>query len=166
MNSTKKILVVDDDIDVINVLQTILKNEGYEVVYANGKNEGLELLKAEKPDLAIFDVMMSTRFEGFELAKAVRELDEFKNLPVILQTSIYVIETSENDMIKLAHEFRKSMDNKELDALLVQNTITGEAGIDYYDENKKNVWVPVSAFVKKPVDSKVLLPLIEKFLKK
>ncbi|MBN2892793.1 MAG: response regulator [Bacteroidales bacterium] len=164
MNTTKKILVVDDDIDVINILQTILTNEGYQVVTANGKKEGLEKLNAEKPDLAILDVMMSTHFEGFELAKAIRDTKEFSHIPVVMQTSIYVMETSENDMIKMAHEFRKTISNKELDVLLIQNTVNGEAGIDYIDENKKTIWVPVNGFIKKPVDSKKLLPQIEKLL--
>lgn len=161
---TKKILVTDDDIDVINILETILKNEGYEVITANGKIEGLEKMKAEKPDLAILDVMMSTHFEGFEMAKEIRETEEIKNIPILLQTSIYVMETMENDMIKMAHEFRKTMTNKELDVLLIQNTLNGEAGIDYIDENKNTHWVPVNGFIKKPVDSKKLLPKIEKLL--
>ena len=66
---TKKILIVDDDIDVITVVKAILNKEGYEVIYANDKIEGIKKAWAEKPDMAILDVMMTTHFEGFEMAK-------------------------------------------------------------------------------------------------
>ena len=164
MKTTKRILVCDDDIDIINVLQTILSNEGYHVITANNKKEGLEKMKSEKPDLAILDVMMTTTYEGFEFAKTIRQTPELSQIPVLLQTSIYVLETTENDMIKMAHEFRKSMPGNELDVLLIQNTYTNECGIDYIDENQKTHWVPVNGFIKKPVDSKRLLPQIEKLL--
>jgi CheY-like chemotaxis protein len=164
MKNTKKILVVDDDVDVQNIIKTILTNEGYNVIIASGKKEGFELLKSEKPDLAILDVMMSTKFEGFELAKQIRDLAEFKNLPLLIQTSIYVLETTDNDIIKYTHELRNSMNDEELKVLLVQNPYTGEAGIDYFDEEKKNVWVSISGFIKKPIESKKLLPQVAKFL--
>jgi len=45
---TKKILIVDDDIDVITIIQTILKKEGYEVIYANDKVEGMKKIREEK----------------------------------------------------------------------------------------------------------------------
>ncbi len=164
MNTTKKILVVDDDIDVINILQTILSNQGYKVLTANGKNEAIDKLKAEKPDLAILDVMMSTQFEGFELAEEIKNTQEIKDTPILFQTSIYILETTENDIIKIAHEFRKTMNDKELNVILVKNTITNESGIDYIDEKRKTHWIPVNGFIKKPVDSKKLLPQIEKII--
>jgi len=162
---TKKILVVDDDIDVINIIETILTNEGYTVITANDKIEGLKKLKSEKPDLAVLDVMMTTHFEGFEMAKEIIEAPEFKNIPVLIQTSIEVLQTSENDVVKMAHEYRKSMSSRDLDVLLVENKATGKAGVDYLNEEGKSVFVSVSGFVKKPVDSKKLLPAIEKLLK-
>ena len=75
---SKKILIVDDDIDVINVIQTILEHEGYEVSSANNKKEGLEKAREIKPDLAILDVMMTTHYEGFELAKELTSDPDFK----------------------------------------------------------------------------------------
>ncbi|MBN2662423.1 MAG: response regulator [Bacteroidales bacterium] len=164
MNTTKKILVVDDDIDVINIIETILSNQGYQVITANNKTQGLEKLHSEKPDMAILDVVMTTLFEGFEMAKEIRQNPDFKNLPILLQTSIYVLETTENDIIKIAHEYRKTMNDKELNVILVRNAITLEAGIDYIDENKTTHWVPVNGFLKKPVESKKLLPEIKKLI--
>jgi len=161
---TKKILVVDDDIDVINIIETILTNEGYEVITANDKIEGLAKLKSEKFDLAVLDVMMTTHFEGFELAQEILNSIELKNIPILIQTSIEVLQTSEQDVVKMAHEYRKSMSSRDLDVLLVENKYTGKAGVDYLSEEGKSIFVPVNGFIKKPVDSKKLLPAISKLL--
>jgi CheY-like chemotaxis protein len=159
---TKKILVVDDDIDVINIIETILTNEGYKVITANNKIEGLKKIKSENPDLAVLDVMMTTHFEGFELAQEIITVN--KNLPILIQTSIEVLQTSEQDVVKMAHEYRKSMSSRDLDVLLVENKDNGKAGVDYLTEDGKSVFVPVSGFIKKPVDSKKLLPALKKLL--
>jgi len=83
-----KILLVDDDPDLIIAVQTILENKGYEVAAAYNKKEGLELLLSEKPDLAILDVMMEGSHDGFELARTIKQVPEFKNLPIIMLTSV------------------------------------------------------------------------------
>ncbi len=163
--TSKKILVVDDDIDVINIIETILTNEGYTVVTANDKVEGWKKMQSEKPDLAILDVMMTTHFEGFEMAKQIIESPEFKNVPVLIQTSIDVLQTNQQDVVRMAHEYRKSMSSRDIDVLLLENVDTGKAGIDYLAEDGKSVFIPVNGFIKKPVDSKKLLPAIAKLLK-
>jgi len=152
METTKKILVVDDDLDVQNIIRTILENENYEVMIAGGKKEALEMMAIHKPDLAILDVMMESKFEGFELAKTIRENSETKQLPILFQTSIYVLDTTDNDIIKYTHELRKSLKDDELRALLIQNTTKGIAGIDYYDESSNNVWIPIQGFITKPIE--------------
>jgi len=161
---TKKILLVDDDIDVINVLETILTHEGYEVTYANNQKEGMVKAKQFKPDLAILDVMMTTQFEGFEMAKAVKTSPEFKEMPIIMLTSIEVLITTKPDVQAIAREFRKDPDFKDMDVLLVKDTVTGKAGIDYKAEDGKSIWLPVDGFLAKPVDSKKILPEVKKLL--
>ena len=104
--NTQKILIVDDDIDIINVMSTILENEGYEVVTANNKEEGLELAKAEIPDMAILDVMMTTHYEGFELAESLVNEPVFKNMPILMQTSIEILTTTKESVREMAREFR------------------------------------------------------------
>ncbi len=86
----KKILIVDDDVDLIKSLQAILENQQYDVVTALNKKEGMEKARSEKPDLAILDVMMETTQEGFEMSRELREEPEFKNLPIIILTGIDV----------------------------------------------------------------------------
>jgi DNA-binding response OmpR family regulator len=64
-----KILIADDDQDIRDSLQTILGSRDYEVVTAVDKTDGIEKIRAEKPDLAILDVMMSTWQDGFEMSR-------------------------------------------------------------------------------------------------
>ncbi len=164
MEKTKKIVIVDDDIDIITVVASILKAKGYEVFSANDKTEGLQLIRSIKPDLAILDVMMTTQFEGFELAKELVEDKSINDIPVIIQTSIEVLTTTKASVQAMAREFRNSDDYSDLRVILVKDMITGNAGVDYLDEKGKNVWFPVSAFVRKPVSSDVLLPEVARLL--
>lgn len=164
MKKFKKIVIVDDDIDIINVVESILSSKGYQVLSANDKKEGLELIKREMPDLAILDVMMSTHFEGFELAKEIVTDNELKNIPIIIQTSIEVLTTTSPSVMDMAREFRQKPEFSDLRVILIKDLTTGNAGVDYLNENDETVWFPVNAFVKKPVNASVLIPEIEKLL--
>ncbi|MDP2724207.1 MAG: response regulator [Bacteroidales bacterium] len=164
MNTKKKIVIVDDDIDIINVVEAILTAKGYVVLSANDKKQGIELLKKDKPDLAILDVMMTTHFEGFELAKEIIDDPELKDMPVIIQTSIDVLTTTKPSVQAMAREFRKDPAYSDLRVILVKDLVTGNAGVDYLNENDESIWFPVNAFVRKPVSANVLIPEIEKLL--
>lgn len=164
MKTSKKILIVDDDMDVIITLQTLLKSNGYEVITAMNKEEGLEKLRNDPPDLAILDVMMTTPFEGFELAEQMLASDEFKNIPFLIQSSIDILTTTKASVQEMAREYRKDPNFKDLRVLLVKNINDGTAGIDYMDENGKTHWFFVRGFIRKPVDGKKILPEIEKHI--
>ena len=164
METRKKILIVDDDIDIINVVVALLASRGYDVVSANNKAEGLEMIKSEKPDLAILDVMMTTPFEGFELAKEIVEDPALKDLPIIMQTSIDVLETTKPYVQEMARQFRHDPAFSDLRVILVKDVVSGSAGVDYLNEAGSNIWFPVNAFVKKPVSAEVLLPEVERLL--
>ena len=159
-----KILIVDDDVDIINVLQTILENENYTVITANDKTEGLKKAKEEKPDLAILDVMMTTQYEGFEMAKELKENKMFSNMPIIMQTSIEIIETTKSSVQDMAREFRQDPKYTELQVILLKDIVTGNAGIDYRAEDGRSIWLPVNGFLRKPVDSSKLLPILSNLL--
>jgi CheY-like chemotaxis protein len=161
METAKKILLVDDDLDVIAVVETILVNEGYDVITACNKEEGLSLAKSEKPNLAILDVMMTTQYEGFELAEAFVKSKEFAAMPVMLQTSIEVFESTDDDVMNYARNYRQKRVGKEMDVLLIQNYQSKNAGIDYRDEDGKNHWLPVRGFIRKPVNAKTLISSIQ-----
>jgi len=163
MEFSKKILLVDDDPDVIAVSEIILTNEGYEVLSANNSVEALEILENNIPDYMILDVMMDTQFEGFVLAKNIKENPKFSQSKVFIQTSVDVLQTQENDVIKMAHEYRSTVSKEELNVILIQNPVSGKAGVDYLDENNENRWLPVDGFIKKPVEAYKILSLLEQF---
>ncbi len=164
MNIAKKILIVDDDVDVLTIIQTILENEGHEIIVAENKVEAIEKAKAEKPDLAICDVMMTTHYEGFELAKQLKNEEDFHGMPVLMQTSIDVFTSPNEEAMRLARRYLENVNSKDLDVLLVENAKTKAAGIDYKNEDGKMVWLPVDGFIRKPVKAKTLLEAVDRVL--
>ena len=83
----KKVLFVDDDVDFCEVAKILLESKGYEVVLAYDGKEGLEKVRAEKPDLVILDVMMP-EMNGYDVCVVVKADPELKKIPVILLTGV------------------------------------------------------------------------------
>lgn len=81
-----KVAIVDDDIDIIDAVSLILKNQGIEVVSATNSTDGLKLIESERPDLILLDVMMEEPDDGFFLAMKLRKMGFEK--PILLLTSI------------------------------------------------------------------------------
>ncbi len=96
----KKILIVDDDTDLVQTLEAALKYNGYEVVCAYSGAEGLKKLRETSPDLIILDVMMETDTAGFEIAYQIRSerpaslYKDFKDIPIIMLTAINQVTNS------------------------------------------------------------------------
>jgi len=90
-----KILIVDDDPDIVLATRLSLERAGHQVIAASNGSEGLEKLKAERPDLIILDVMMDTATEGFQLALKLRsrdpasELADYRDIPILMLTAIH-----------------------------------------------------------------------------
>ena len=83
-----KILVVDDGRDFIKITRMILQSQKYEVITAANGEEGLEVMRREKPDLVILDVMMSYILEGLDTRRQMAADPNLKNIPVIMSTSL------------------------------------------------------------------------------
>ena len=83
-----KILIIDDDLDLVEVLKITLTAAQYTVITASNKTEGMEKIISEKPTLIVLDVMMTTWQEGFELSRELKNNPEFKNIPILMLTSI------------------------------------------------------------------------------
>ncbi|TKJ36625.1 MAG: response regulator [Planctomycetes bacterium B3_Pla] len=83
-----KILIVDDDPDFRVVMKTVLEGEQYNVVTASTRAEGMERISADKPDLVILDVMMSTWSDGFEMARELKKNPDYKDTPIIMLTGV------------------------------------------------------------------------------
>ncbi len=85
----EKILLVDDDPDILDALAMILEAEGYQVVTARDGIEGLANLKTEKPDLLILDLLMP-KMDGFAVCKELQDprWSKFKDIPILILTSV------------------------------------------------------------------------------
>ena len=81
----KKVLIVDDDFDFLEQLDMMLSSE-FEVIKAGGQTEAEELLKTEKPDLAVVDLMMENTDGGFALSYHIKK--KYPDVPVIIVTSV------------------------------------------------------------------------------
>ena len=81
------ILLVDDDVDMIEAYKLVVTQHGPEVKVAYSAEEARELLKSERPDAIVLDVMMERLDSGFDLAREVNQ--QFPDLPVILLTGIH-----------------------------------------------------------------------------
>ncbi len=81
----KKVLIIDDESDMLFLLEEALRDKGYHVVLAGNGEEGIEKAKAEKPDLIVTDVMMP-RLSGYEFVKKVRAEASLKKIPIIVMS--------------------------------------------------------------------------------
>jgi CheY-like chemotaxis protein len=86
MDNKKTIMVVDDNPDIITIVRTILEGKGYSVLSATSGPELLNLLKTQKPDLIILDIMMP-EMDGLEVLTRLKGLTETATIPVILLTA-------------------------------------------------------------------------------
>jgi CheY-like chemotaxis protein len=84
----KKVLIIDDDIDLVEAMRITLEGAGLTVIDAQDGQKGLEKVKREKPDLVILDVMMGTQDEGFHIAYALRQDPATADLPIIMVTAV------------------------------------------------------------------------------
>jgi two-component system, OmpR family, response regulator VicR len=82
----RKVLCVEDEPDMIELVRLILEREGFEVVGAVGGQEGLEAVRREKPDLILLDLMMPD-MDGWEVYRQVRADPKLKQTPVIVVTA-------------------------------------------------------------------------------
>jgi two-component system alkaline phosphatase synthesis response regulator PhoP len=85
----KKILIVDDDPDILAAIGAVLEARNYEVATARDGEEGLARLKEEKPDLMILDLLMP-RKDGFAVCKELKDprWSKYSDMPILMLTSI------------------------------------------------------------------------------
>ncbi len=90
-----KILIIEDDPDMVTALRLPLEAEGYEVHTASSGQEGLQKVKEIEPDLIILDVMMETTTAGFQVSLQLRSPDPnseyapYRDIPILILTAIH-----------------------------------------------------------------------------
>ena len=131
MDNKVKILIVDDDPDIVEAMKVVLESKQYQVAVAKSGEEGLEKVKAEKPDLIILDIMMETKDKGFDVARGLKKDQKYKDIPILMLTAI-----------------------KE------------RTGLDFKNEAGDKDWLPVDAYMNKPLKPEELIAKVEAFLEK
>ena len=126
----KKVLMIDDDPEFVEAITNILDAKGYDVVSAGDGKDGVAKAKQEKPDIILLDVMMTTKSEGFDVARELSKDANLKGTPVIMLTGV-------RKEMNLPFGFEPDAD-----------------------------WLPVKAFLEKPVKPETLLRTIEENIKK
>ncbi|MUG99887.1 response regulator [Scytonema sp. UIC 10036] len=95
METSPKILIIDDEPDNFDVIDTLLESEGYQLSYASNGNKALNLLKTFQPDVILLDVMMP-QMNGIEFCQKFKSHSQWKHIPVIMVTSL----TDKEDLSK------------------------------------------------------------------
>lgn len=86
--ANEKILIIDDDPDIVEAMRVVLESRNYRVTSAKNGEEGLGKARADKPDLVILDVMMETSDKGFDVARQIKWDKGCKDIPIIMLTAI------------------------------------------------------------------------------
>lgn len=82
----KKILIVDDEQDIVETLQFVLETDGYECITAFDGESALNLAKTEKPDLMILDVMLP-KINGYKICRLLKFDSKYKDIPILMVTA-------------------------------------------------------------------------------
>ena len=80
---TKKVLIVDDELNIVAALEFLLQKSGYEVMAAQNGDEALKRVESFVPDLVLLDVMMP-RISGYEVCRRMRERADWKHIKIIM----------------------------------------------------------------------------------
>jgi len=86
VNMAGKILVVDDEPDILKMVTFRLKKEGYEVITAKDGQEALDLINRERPDLVLLDLRLPV-MDGYEVCKRLKTDKNLKQIPVVFLTA-------------------------------------------------------------------------------
>ena len=90
-----KILMIDDDPDIVLAVRLTLESAGHTVAEALNSTTGIQALKADRPELIILDVMMDTNTEGFQMAMKLRNPDPtsefaaYRDIPILMLTAVH-----------------------------------------------------------------------------
>ncbi len=82
----KKVLVVEDESDLVAALEVRLKAEGYDVITALDGEEGLRKAREESPDLIILDIMLP-KMDGFKVSRLLKFDERYEHVPIIMLTA-------------------------------------------------------------------------------
>jgi DNA-binding response OmpR family regulator len=82
----KRVLIADDEPNIVTALEFLLRRSGYEVSIARNGDAALKLVEAQRPDLVLLDVMMPLR-SGYEVCQRMRERADWRHIKIIMLTA-------------------------------------------------------------------------------
>ncbi|MCX5635323.1 MAG: response regulator [Planctomycetota bacterium] len=83
-----RVLIIDDDPEFVEAMANVLDAKGYVVDSAPNGKIGIAKAREQKPDIILLDVMMTTKSEGFDVAREIHKEEKLKSVPVILITGV------------------------------------------------------------------------------
>ena len=87
MSDEKKIIVIDDEPDIVTFLTVLLEDNGYKVISAKDGREGLERIARERPQLVLLDITMPEK-SGVRCYRELRENPDLKSIPIVIVTGV------------------------------------------------------------------------------
>ena len=120
MAKTARILIVDDNQDLLFTMETFLTRNGFDVQTADDGQKGLALIKTSRPDLILLDIMMETTFSGLDVCKAVRSDASLSDIPIIGisgigdEMGIRIDKWGDDDYFSVDEFFEKPVDREKL----------------------------------------------------
>jgi len=82
----KKIIIVDDEPDILRTLEIFLKSEGFDVTVASDGIEALNRIRKEKPDLIVLDIMLP-KLDGYSICRMLKFDERYKKIPIVVFTA-------------------------------------------------------------------------------
>jgi DNA-binding response OmpR family regulator len=83
---TKKIIYIEDDLEMIDLVKMILNRRGYEIIGAHGGQRGLDLIESQNPDIILLDLMMPD-VDGWEVYHQIKSNEKTQKIPVVIITA-------------------------------------------------------------------------------
>ena len=116
----EKILIIDDDPDIVQAMRLVLQDKGYSVISSENAEEGINSAQEEKPDLIILDVVMPGQ-DGFEVSRILKKGPNTQKIPILMLTAVkdkmgldFKSEVGNEDWLPVDDYCDKPLDNKEL----------------------------------------------------
>jgi DNA-binding response OmpR family regulator len=83
-----KILVVDDDIDIVEAIRVVLESKSYQVIPAHTRKQCIDAVHEQNPDLIILDVMLEKADDGFQICWELKHDANYSSIPVLMLTAV------------------------------------------------------------------------------
>ncbi|KKQ52676.1 hypothetical protein A2865_00235 [Candidatus Woesebacteria bacterium RIFCSPHIGHO2_01_FULL_39_17] len=94
----KRVILIEDDLDLQRIYSSKIESAGFEVLLALEATQGWNLVKGEKPNIILLDIMLPGKMNGFDFLKKLKEDTNLKNIPVVVITNL---ETEKDEALKI-----------------------------------------------------------------